>query len=80
VEIVEQVDTAGVAQANTLLAGAPAEGLEQVALAGAGIAGDDEVVVAADEVEPRELEDDGLVERGLEVEVEGFEGLVLLEA
>jgi hypothetical protein len=36
--------------------------------------------VAADEVEPCEFEDDGLVERGLEVEVEGFERLALLEA
>jgi hypothetical protein len=41
-----------------------------VTLAGARIAGDDDVVVAADEVEPRELEDEGLVELGLEVEVE----------
>jgi hypothetical protein len=78
VEVVEQVDAASVAQANALLAGAPAERLEQVALAGAGIAGDDEVVVAAHEVEPCELEDDGLVERGLEVEVEVMCSFTLL--
>ena len=43
-------------------------------------AGDDHVVVAADNVEPRELEDKRLVERGLEVEVERLERLVLPEA
>jgi hypothetical protein len=55
----------GRSAAEALLAGAHAERLEQVALAGAGIAGDDEVVVAADEFEVRNLADDGLVERGL---------------
>lgn len=44
------------------------------------MAGDDDVVVAADEIESSELEDEGLVERGLEVEVERLERLVLLEA
>lgn len=44
--------------------------LIEVALAGAGIAGDHHVVVTADEVETSELEDDGLVELGLEVKVE----------
>jgi hypothetical protein len=80
VEVVEQVDAAGVAEGEGLLAGAQAEGLEEVALAGAAIAGEDEVVFAADEVEAGELEEEGLVEVGLEVPVEGFEGLLLAEA
>jgi len=45
-----------------LLAGAQTERLEQVALASAGIASDDEIVVATDEVESSELEDNSLVE------------------
>lgn len=79
VEVVEEIDATGVTQADALLAGTHAECLEKVALAGAGITGDDDVVVAPDEVEARELEDDRLVELGLEVEVEGLERLVLLE-
>jgi len=42
--------------------------------------GDDHVVVAADDVEPREFEDERLVERGVDVEVERLERLVLPEA
>jgi hypothetical protein len=42
VELVERVDAAGVAQADPLLAGALGEGLEDVALARAGLAGDDD--------------------------------------
>ena len=79
VEIVEEIDAAGVAHADALLAGAHREGLEEVALAGAVLAGDDEVVVAAHEVEPRELEHERLVEAGLEVPVERFECLALDE-
>jgi len=79
-KVVEEVDATGVAQADALLAGAHAERLEQVALAGAGIAGDDDIVVAADEVESSELDDNSLVEIGLEVEIERLEGLVLFEA
>jgi hypothetical protein len=79
VEIVEQIDAANVAHANPLLACAQGEGLEEVTLAGAVVAGDHEVVVAADEVEAGELEHEGLVETGLEVPVEGFEGLALDE-
>lgn len=80
VEIVEEVDAAGVAHLNPLLAGAQAEGLEQVALAGAVGAGDHEVVVAVHEVEPGELEHEVLVEAGLEGPVEGLERLALDEA
>jgi len=79
-EVVKEVDAARVAQTDALLAGAHAERLEQVALAGAGIAGNHHIVVAADEVESSELDDHGLVELGLEVEVERLECLVLLEA
>ena len=79
-EIIEEVDAAGVAHGQALFAGTQCEGLEEVALAGAALAGDDEVVVAADEVEAGELEDERLVEAGLEVPVEGLEGLALDEA
>lgn len=80
VEIIEEIDTAGVAHREALFAGTEREGLEEVALAGAALAGDDEVVVAADEVEAGELEDERFVEAGLEVPVEGLEGLALDEA
>ena len=79
VEVVEEVDAARVAHAHTLLARADGEGLEDMALACAAVAGDDEIVVAAHEVEARELEDQGLVETGLEVPVEAFECLALDE-
>jgi hypothetical protein len=55
------------------------EGLEQVALAGAVVAGDQEIVVAAHEVEASELEHEGLIEAGLELPVERLEGLALDE-
>ncbi len=45
VEVVEQIDGAGVAQGDALDARAQAEGLEEVALSCAGLARDDEVVV-----------------------------------
>ena len=77
VEVVEQIDAAGVAHGDAQLAGTQPEGLEQVALAGAVGAGDHEVVVAVHEVEPGELEDEGLVDAGLEGPVEGLEGLAL---
>ncbi len=80
VEIVEEVDAAGVAHADALLARAQREGLEEVTLARAVVAGDDEVVVAAHEVEACELEDEVLVERRLEVPVERLEGLALDES
>ena len=79
VKIVEEVDATRVAHTETLLACAYAEGLEDVAFARAAFAGEDEVVVTAHEVESRELEHEGLVEAGLEVPVEGFEGLALDE-
>ncbi len=79
VQVGEQVGAASEAERDALDAGAKAEGLENVALAGAALAGDDEVVVTADEVETCQLEDEGLIEGGLEVEVEGLERLVLDE-
>lgn len=76
VEVVEQVDASGVAHRELLLAGAATEGLEDVALAGAARAGDDEIVVPAHEIEMRKLGHEGLVERGLEGPIEGLDGLV----
>jgi hypothetical protein len=80
VEIVEEIDAAGVAHGDALLARAHPEGLEEVALAGAVVAGDHEVVVPAHEVEAGELEHEGLVEAGLEGPVEDLERLALDEA
>src|SRR5207248_1422040 len=79
VEIIEEIDAAGVAYGELLLAGAQAQGHEDVALAGAALAGEDEVLLATDEAEAGELQDEGLVEGGLEGPVEGAEGLALAE-
>src|ERR1019366_6128212 len=49
-EVVEQIDAAGVAPADPLLARAEAERLEDVTLAGAGLARDDEIVASSNEV------------------------------
>lgn len=80
VQVVEQVDAASVADGELLLAGAQAEGFEDVALAGAALAGEDQIVVTTDEVEATELDDEVLVEGGLEVPIERLEGLALDEA
>ena len=80
VEVVEQVDAARVAHADPLLTCAEAEGFEDVALAGAGLSGDDEVVASSNEVEPGKLEDECLVELGLEIPIEGFERLSFHES
>jgi hypothetical protein len=79
-EVVEEVDAAGVAHPDALLAGPEGDGFEDVALARAAGASDDEVVVPMDEVELSELEDEGLVERGLEGPVERLEGLLFGKA
>jgi len=80
VQVVEEIDAACVAHAEALLAGAQGEGLEEMALARAVLAGDHEVVVATHEVEAGELEHESLVEAGLEVPVERLERLALDEA
>lgn len=79
VQVIEQVDAAGVANGDGLLASAQAEGFEKVTLAGARFAGDDEVSLAANEVETGQLEDGALVKRGLKGPVEGFQRLALNE-
>jgi len=80
VQIGEQVDAPRVAQGDALHAGAQGEGLEDVTLAGAALSRDDQVVVAPDEVEAGELQHEALVDRGLEVPVEGLECLSLDQA
>jgi len=80
VQVVEEVDTARVAHAHALLAGAQRDRLEDVALARSGLARDDDVLVALHEVEAREFEHERLVEVWLEVPLERFEGLALGEA
>ena len=79
VQVVDEVDAAGVAHGESLLAGPQSQGLEEMALAGAALAGKHQVIVPSHEVEPSQLEDKALVEGGLEVEVEGLEGLLLSE-
>jgi len=79
-EIIEEVDAAGVAHGEALFAGTEREGLEEMALAGTALAGDDEVVVAADEVEAGQFDDECLVEARLEIPVEDLEGLTLDKA
>jgi hypothetical protein len=80
VEVVEEVDAARVAHADALLARTQGEGFEDVALAGAGLAGDHEVIAAAHEVQAPELKHQRLVEAGLEVPIEGFERLAFEQA
>ncbi len=53
VQVVEEIDTAGIAHVNSLLACAECKSLEDVTLAGPALTGDDEVVVAAHEVESK---------------------------
>src|SRR5690606_31308598 len=60
-EVVEQVDAARVADRNALLTGAQPECLEDVALAGAGLTGDEQVILTLDESEAAELDDGALV-------------------
>lgn len=80
VEVIEQVDAAGVADAELAFTRLDAEGLQDVALARAALAGEEQVVGAVDEVEAGELADERLVEARLEGPVEGLEGLALDEA
>jgi len=77
VKVVEQIDAARVAHADALFTGAQAEGLEDVTLAGAVVAGDHEVIMPAHEVEACELEHERPIEAGLKVPVECLEGLAL---
>jgi len=78
-QVVQEIDATGVADANALLAGTQRKGLEEVAFAGAGLSGDDQIVTALDEAQATELEDEALVDGRLEVEVEGFEGFALVQ-
>lgn len=80
VKVGEQVATARVAKRCSLHASAQTERLEDMTLAGAGLAGDDEVVVTPHEVQARQLDDEGLVEGRLEGPVECLEGLALDKA
>lgn len=75
VEVVDEIDAAGVADGDLALAGAEREGLQDVALAGARPAGDEEVVALVEEGEGGEALDEGAVELGLEDPVEVLEGL-----
>ena len=79
-QVGEQIDATRVAQGDALHASAQAERLEDVTLASAGLSRDDQVVVASDEVEAGELPNEALVERRLEVPVEGLERFSLDQA
>jgi hypothetical protein len=78
-QVIEQVDATRVAHRDSLLASAKSKCLEDVALAGAGLARDHEVVLATHEVEPPEFEHARLVDPGLERPVEGLERLAFHE-
>jgi hypothetical protein len=62
-----------------LLAGAQSDGLKDVALACARLAGDDEILGAPYEIAGRELHDGGAIERRLEVPVERLERFALAQ-
>jgi hypothetical protein len=77
VQVIEQVDATGVADGDLLLASAKTECLEQVAFTGTGLTGDDDVIVAPDEIEATKFDEEGLVEGRLKVPVESFQRLAL---
>src|SRR5205823_6707612 len=56
------------------------ERLQDVALPGAVLAGEDQVLLASHEVEARKFHDERAIELWLKVEVEGFEVLSLAQA
>lgn len=76
----EHVGRGGVATAIELGAGDEEQRLGEVALAGAGVAGEHETLFAGHEVEAGELEDLGLVDAGLKIEVEIGEQLAFGDA
>lgn len=80
VEVVEEVDAAGVADGHLRLAATQGDGLEDVTLPGAALSCDDQVLFAPSEVEAGDLHDESLVELGLKREVEGLERLALGQA
>lgn len=65
-EVVKEVYGPGITDVDFLLAGAQDEGLEDVTLSGARLAGDDDVVPAFDEAETGEFEDESAIDLGLE--------------
>lgn len=79
-QVGEHVGGGGVAAAIELLAADEKKGFGQMALTGAGVAGQDEPLLAGYEVQGGEFEDLGLVEAGLEVEVEVRQELTFDEA
>jgi hypothetical protein len=79
VQVIEQVDAAGVAHAEALFTGTQCKGFEDVTLARAALAGDHQVVVSAHEIEQRKFQHEGFVEARLEVPVERFKSFALDE-
>lgn len=79
VEVLEHGGARGVADAEVRGARVQGEGEGEVALARAAHAGEQDVLPGGDEGERPELEDEVLVERGLEGEVECLERLALRE-
>jgi len=79
-QVGEHVSGGGVAAAIELLAADEKKGFGQMALAGAGVASEDKPLLSGYEVQGGQLEDMGLVEAGLEVEVEIGEKLTFDEA
>jgi len=80
IEVGDQVDAAGVTNATLGLAGAHGDGLYDVALARAGLAGQEKILGPLEKAQAGQVFDQRPVERGLKVPVEGFEGLSRLQA
>jgi hypothetical protein len=74
-KVVDQIDAARVADLDLPLAGAQRECLQDVALARAALAGDQQVLAVVDEAEGSQALDDGAIEVLLERPVEVLEGL-----
>ena len=75
IKIIDQVDAPGVADADLALARTQRERLQDVALAGPALAGDQQIFAVVEEAERGEVLDEGAVEAGLEGPLEGLEGL-----
>ena len=74
VEVIEQVDAAGVADNDLALTGAKRDGLEQMAFAGAALTSKENILVLVEEAQAGDGFDGGAIELGLKCPIEGFQG------
>ena len=80
IEVSDEVDAASIADAVFGVAGAQREGLEDVALASAGLSGQDEILGALDKTQGGELFDGSTVQLGLKVPVKRLKRLAGIQA